>query len=89
MCNGDGGCTNHIIYREGVLPEPWSGTDGGTAMDYVVLNLYDGLMNFFDTEQEALKASARDLEQYRHLIPNCSQRSINSLPKSLRSIEIQ
>lgn len=43
-------------------------------MDYVVLNLYDGLMNFFDTEEEALQAAARDLEQYRHLGPwaNCA-----------------
>jgi hypothetical protein len=38
-------------------------------MDHVVLNLYDGFMEFFETEEEALKAAALSLEQCRHLGP--------------------
>lgn len=38
-------------------------------MDYVVLNLYDGIMDFFESEEEALRAAALSLEECRHLGP--------------------
>jgi hypothetical protein len=61
----------HIAKDAGsfVLPERWLGTRGGKAMDYVVLNLYDGIMDFFKTEDEALRAATVSLEQNRHLNP--------------------
>lgn len=42
---------------------------GGIAMEYVVLDLYHGFMDFFETEEEALAAATLTLEQYRGLGP--------------------